>query len=77
MTITVKKHAMLDITFSNLTVSLYLLPNILSRIVVQVKDKIKALKTEFKAMEDNLLSGYRVSGKLIGVSGKLIELDYK
>ena len=68
---------MLDITFSNLTVSLYLLPNILSRIVVQVKDKIKALKTEFKAMEDNLLSGYRVSGKLIGVSGKLIELDYK
>ena len=68
---------MLDITFSNLTVSLYLLPNILSRIVVQVKDKIKALKTEFKAMEDNILSGYRVSGKLIGVSGKLIELDYE
>ena len=68
---------MLDITFSNLTVSLYLLPNILSRIVVQVKDKIKALKTEFKAMEDNILSGYRVSGKLIGVSGKLIELHYE
>ena len=51
-----------------LTASLeFILPKI-EKELVQVKKK-KALKTEIKAMEDNLLNAY-------GPCGKLIELDY-
>ena len=52
----------------DLTASLeFILPKI-EKELVQVKKK-KALKTEIKAMEDNLLNAY-------GPCGKLIELDY-
>ena len=52
----------------DLTSSLeFILPKI-EKELVQVKKK-KALKTEIKAMEDNLLNAY-------GPCGKLIELDY-